>query len=202
MLTSVLAIFVLAATSAPVNLFDGRTLAGWEGDPKYWSVEDGVITGGSRSEEIPHNIFLATRASFDDFELQLEMRITGNRGFVNSGIQIRSSRKPGSTEMVGYQVDAGEGYWGQLYDESRRNRMIAEAQNPKAVLAAVHPQGWNTFRIHAEGRHIRTWINGVAALDYTEPDPGIPQSGVLGIQVHGEGVTLVEVRNVSLRTLR
>ena len=109
-------------------LFDGKSLAGWEvleGERQLWRVENGVITAGSLTEKVPHNSFLATKRSFHNFELRLKIRITGTEGFVNSGIQIRSVRMPGSHEMIGYQVDAGRGWWGKLYDESRRRKVSA-----------------------------------------------------------------------------
>src|SRR5687767_84670 len=89
-------------------LFDGKTLAGWEGDAKFFRVEDGVIVGGSLNEKMARNVFLATTRSFENFELRLKIKIEGSDGFINSGIQIRSVRVPNSTEMSGYQVDAGE----------------------------------------------------------------------------------------------
>lgn len=190
------------AGPATVLLFDGKSLGGWEGDPKWWRVEGGLITGGSTTVEVPTNYFLATRRSYGDFELRLSIRLTGSEGFINSGIQIRSARIPGSTEMIGYQVDAGEGWWGKLYDESRRNEVISEAANLGAVTAAVRPQGWNEIRIRAEGARIRSWINGVPALDYTEKAAGIARSGSIGIQVHGGGKALVQVKDITIEELK
>lgn len=193
--------FASFVDAAPVVLFDGRTLTGWEGDAKWWRVQEGAIIGGSLTEEIPENYFLATTQSYGDFELRLKIKLTGTEGFINSGIQIRSVRMKDSSEMIGYQVDAGDEWWGKLYDESRRNRVIAEPVNPEAVAAAVRANDWNDYRIRAQGRRIRSWINGVPALDYTEIDPKIPQHGRIGIQVHGGGKALVQVKEVTLEEL-
>jgi putative membrane-bound dehydrogenase-like protein len=207
------ALFVtLAAPAAPAgpaaarqeweSLFDGTSLEGWTtggDDGQWWSVEDGAIRGGSTERKVPHNTFLSTTESFQDFELTLAIRLSGE-GFVNSGIQIRSQRS-GEHEMTGYQVDAGDGWWGKLYDEGRRNRVLAESLDPAAVVAAVHSGDWNEYRILAEGPRIRSWINGVAALDHVEPDGGIPQDGAIGIQVHSGGPLIVEVRDVRVRRL-
>lgn len=192
---------VLKVHAAPRSLFQGTDLAGWEGNTNLWRVEDGAITGGSLTEKVAHNDFLATTESFDHFELRLMIRIEGTNGFINSGIQIRSQRAAKGHEMVGYQVDAGEGWWGKLYDESRRNRVIGEAADLKAVNAAVRKGDWNEFVIRAEGSRIRSWINGVAALDYRETDPAIPRSGRIGLQIHGGGMALVRVRNVTIEPL-
>ncbi len=185
-------------------LFDGQTLEGWsalEADQGWWSVQDDALTGGSLEDHVPHNTFLASDGSHMNFDLALEIRILGDEGFINSGIQLRSRRVPGDFEMTGYQVDAGAGWWGKLYDESRRNRVLAEAADMPQVLAAVRAGDWNEYRILAEGPRIRSWINGVAALDYTETDLTIPLDGYLGIQAHGGGKVLVQVRNIHLLSL-
>ena len=194
-----------ARADEPRPLFDGTTLTGWEtveADRRWWAVSDGMVVGGSLAEKVPHNTFLATKESFQNFDLTLRIRIRGAGGFVNSGIQIRSIRVPDSSEMKGYQVDAGDGWWGKLYDESRRNRVLAEPADPRAVAAAVRPGDWNDYRIVAEGPRIRSWINGVAALDYVESDATIPTDGHVAIQVHGDGKTLVEVKDIAIRPLQ
>src|SRR6266545_3785453 len=106
LLIALLAIAIPLAANA-VSLFDGKTLDGWEGDTKLWRVENGCITGGSLEERVPRNEFLATKKSFHNFDLRLKIKLTGTEGFINSGVQIRSVRVPGSSEMSGYQVDAG-----------------------------------------------------------------------------------------------
>lgn len=195
--------WVAVATASAAELFDGRTLAGWEGDSKWWRVQDGALTGGSLTEKVPRNFFLATTRSFQNFEVTLKLKLTGvpNTGMINSGVQIRSLRVPNNTEMSGYQVDAGDGWWGKMYDESRRNKVIAEAANLPAVNAAVKKDDWNEFRIRAEGARIRSWINGVPALDYTEVEPNIAQDGRIAIQIHSGGMALVQVKDVRIEEL-
>jgi putative heme-binding domain-containing protein len=194
----------LAVAAEPLPLFDGASLAGWDmraGEETWWRAADGMIVGGSLEEKVPHNTFLSTKDSYDNFELTFTIRIRGAGGFVNSGIQIRSTRVPNSHEMRGYQVDAGPGWWGKLYDESRRNKVIGEPKDAKALAAAIKEGDWNEYRIRAEGPAIRSWINGVAALDYVEQDPSIPLTGQIGIQVHGGGKALVEVKDVRIERL-
>ncbi|PAW66205.1 MAG: hypothetical protein B9S34_08665 [Opitutia bacterium Tous-C1TDCM] len=201
-LLSVLLVFVCArlAAAEPLILFDGRSLAGWEGDPKWWRVQDATLTGGSLTEKVPHNYFLATTRSFQNFDLRLRLKLTGipNTGMINSGVQVRSLRVPNNTEMSGYQVDAGDGWWGKLYDESRRNKVIAVPADLPAVNAAVRPNDWNDYRILAEGPRLRSWINGVPALDYTETDPAIALDGKIAVQIHSGGMALVQVKDVTL----
>ena len=200
---------MLLASAAPPRqaeraLFDGESLAGWEtveADQHWWSVEGGELRGGSLDERVTHNSFLATRESFQNFDLRLSIRLEGSGGMVNSGVQIRSTRVAGSSEMSGYQVDAGDGWWGKLYDESRRNRVIAEPLEPQAVAAVVRSNDWNEYHIRAEGARIRSWINGVPALDYTEPELDTPLDGKIAIQVHSGERVLVRVKDVQLQVL-
>jgi hypothetical protein len=202
-LLPLLAALAAVLPAAPETLFDGKSLAGWEGDPKWWRVEDGALTGGSRTEKVPHNYFLATQRSFQNFDLRLRLKLTGTpgTGMINSGVQIRSIRVPNNTEMAGYQVDAGEGWWGKLYDESRRRRVIAEPVDAAAVKAAVRKDDWNEYRIRAEGPRIRSWINGVPALDYTEAEPRVAADGRIAVQIHSGGHALVQVKDVVIEEL-
>ena len=190
----------LVASAAPVSLFDGKTLDGWEGDPAWWRVEAGEIRGGSTTQNVPRNFFLATNKSYQNFELRVKLRLTGT-GFVNSGVQIRSVRVPNNTEMSGYQVDFGPGWYGKLYDESRRNKVIADSTDPKAVQAAIKEGDWNEYRIRAEGPRIRSWINGVPALDYTETEPRTAADGRIAVQIHSGGHALVQVKDVVIEEL-
>lgn len=195
---------LLVATSPAEPLFDGKSLDGWElreGEEKWWTVADGVMRGGSLDKQVPYNTFLASEERYANFELRLKVRLVRGEGFMNSGIQIRSQRVPESHEMIGYQVDAGTGWWGKLYDESRRKRVIGEPVDPEALAAVVEDWGWNEYRIRCEGPRIRTWINGVAALDYTEQDAAIPLEGRIGLQAHGGGKFLVEFKDVEIERL-
>ena len=196
-----LTVVATAQAAPPVPLFNGRSLAGWEGDPKWWHVSNGLIIGGSLTEKVPVNVFLATTRTYQNFDLRLKIKVTGTAGFINSGVQIRSIRMAGSTEMIGYQADAGEGWWGKLYDESRRKKVIGEPKDPAAVAAAVRKNDWNDYRIRAEGPRIQTWINGVPAVDYTETTPDIPQDGFIGLQTHSGGPVLVQIKDIMIEEL-
>ncbi len=188
----------------PVTLFDGKTLNGWENDqPSLWRVQQGCIVGGTLEAKIPHNYFLATKESYANFILKLDFKLLGDntKGFVNSGVQIRSQRIPKSTEMIGYQCDLGDPtWWGCIYDESRRNKVMAQS-NMDAVNQVLKRNDWNHYEIRAEGPRIRTYINGRLAVDYTEADQDIPQHGHIGIQIHSGGPAEIWVRNITLDKL-
>lgn len=182
-------------------LFDGRTLDGWEGDPKLWRVEDGCIVGGSLTETIKQNEFLATTRRFTNFVIRAKFKLTGGSGFINSGIQIRSERVPNSSEMAGYQCDIGDPtWWGSIYDESRRNRVLAWS-DMKALEPVLKRNDWNDYVIRADGNRIATWINGVLGVDYLEPDPDIIGSGRIGFQVHGGGAAQASFKDITIEEL-
>ncbi|SKA92788.1 putative membrane-bound dehydrogenase domain-containing protein [Prosthecobacter debontii] len=186
-----------------VSLFDGKTLDGWDYDPSIWRVEDGMITGGSTTEKIKQNYFICTNRSYQNFDLKMKIKCSGDptTGLINSGIQIRSLRVPGGHHMSGYQVDCGQGWFGKIYDEFRRNKVIAEPLDEAALDKAVDVYGWNEYRIRAEGTRIQVWINDVAAIDYTETDSNIALDGQIGPQVHSGGACLVQVKDITLEEL-
>ncbi len=191
-------------TAAPLPLFDGKTLTGWEipaGEEKWWRVRDGVIVGGSLEEKITSNLFLSSARGFQNFDLKFKIRLVKGEGFMNSGVQVRSQREPGTSSMAGYQVDAGIGYWGDLYDEHRRNKKLIGAQDPAALAKVVKDWEWNDYRILCEGRRIRSWINGQATFDFTETDSSVSLDGKLGIQVHSGGTLLVELKDLVIEEL-
>lgn len=197
------ALFPLPGHAQSVPLFDGKTLEGWDYDPAVWRVEGGCITGGSTTNKIPRNFFISTKKSFQNFELKLKIKCSGDpkTGLINSGIQIRSVRD--GAAMSGYQVDCGAGWFGKIYDEHRRNKVIwAPAPEQQAALdKAVDVFGWNEYVIRAEGPRIQTWINGVHCMDYTETDPNIALDGHIAPQVHSGGVCLVQVKDVTIEEL-
>lgn len=201
-----LVLCLLAAQPATklVTLFDGKTFDGWEGDTKeIWRIEEGCLVGGSLKKTIKVNHFLATRKSYANFVLKLQFKLLGdmNKGFVNSGVQIRSQRDPNSTEMIGYQCDLGDpSWWGSIYDESRRNKLMAQS-DMEALNKVLKRNDWNEYVIRAEGNRIRTYINGVQGVDYTEADDEIPQEGRIGIQIHSGGPAEIWVKDITLEEL-
>lgn len=186
----------------PDPLFDGKTFSGWEGDTtNTWRIQDHALTGGSLERTVPHNDFLCTRERYSDFVLRLKFKLQGNGGFINAGVQFRSERlQDPAYEMTGYQADLGDGYWGSLYDESRRNKTLA-APDSATLLNILKRDEWNDYEIRAEGKRIRLYINGTQMVDYTESDASIPQSGLIGLQVHGGGKALVQYKDITLEML-
>jgi hypothetical protein len=192
------------AADKPVSLFDGKSFAGWDGDTKEtWRIKDGCIVGGSLDNKVPRNQFLATKRSYGNFVLRLKFKLLGDakKNFVNSGVQFRSHRKPNDTEMIGYQADLGDPtWWASLYDESRRNRVLAQSDMEK-INKVLKRGEWNEYEIRAEGRRIRTYINGTLGVDYTEKDEKILQEGRIGLQIHGGGPAEVWFKDITIEEL-
>jgi hypothetical protein len=179
-----------------VPLFDGKTLDGWSGNLKAFRVEDGCIVGGTLKERIPQNEFLTHKSEFAYFELRLKFKAIGKG--VNGGVQIRSRRIPNHHEMIGYQADIGEGYWGSLYDESRRNKVLAKP-DPAEVAKILKRDDWNDYVIRCEGKRIRLRLNGVLTCDYTEADAKLEQTGLIGLQIHGGGPSEVWYKDLRIK---
>lgn len=187
-----------------VSLSDGKTFNGWEGETnKTWRIEDGAFVGGSLKVKVPRNEFLRSVRPYTNFVLRLKFKLIGapGRGFVNGGVQIRSQpAKNPPNEMVGYQCDLGPGWWGALYDESRRNRPLIKP-DAAAVEKAIKKDDWNEYLIRCEGKRIQSFINDVAMIDYTEADAAIPQWGLLGLQIHGGGPAEASFKDIFIEEL-
>ena len=184
-------------------LFDGKSLAGWEGNEKTFRIQDGAIVAGSLKEPIAHNEFLCTKQEFGDFELRIKAKLVGEGD--NAGIQFRSKRVPNHHEVSGYQCDMGTAWgrivWGGLYDESRRNKMLVEGDQAK--IKEVFKKGdWNEFVIRCEGPRIQIWLNGLQTVDYKEPDEKIARTGVIGLQVHGGKPAEAWYKDIQIKELK
>lgn len=182
-----------------IRLFDGKTFAGWEGNLDIFRIEDGAIVGGTLTEKVAHNDFLTTKAEFADFELRLRFMLKGEN--TNAGVQIRSRRIDSPPhEMIGYQADLGQSYWGCLYDESRRRKVLT-GPDKEELEKVLKRDGWNDYRIRCEGRRIQLWINGFQTVDYTEDDETIEQTGLIGLQIHGGPPGEAWYRDIELQQL-
>ncbi|MBI5802232.1 MAG: DUF1080 domain-containing protein [Verrucomicrobia bacterium] len=190
-----------ATFAAPVPLFDGKSFAGWEGETNaVWRVRDGAIVGGSLDGN-PRNEFLATLKSYKNFHLRLEYKLVGTQGFVNGGVQFRSKRIPQPpNEMSGFQADIGAGYSGSLYDESRRRKMLVQADTN--FVASLEKTGdWNNYEVVASGSQIVLFLNGQRTAIWVEREPGIEDTGVIALQIHGNCKAEISFRNISIEVL-
>ncbi|MBL9122572.1 MAG: DUF1080 domain-containing protein [Planctomycetaceae bacterium] len=191
----------LAGFHAPVAaadfqpLFDGKSLAGWQGDPEIWSVKDGQIVGSTEAKPIKKNSFLSTKKKYKNFELKAKFKLRNG----NSGIQIRSAQHPDHV-VKGYQADIAEKrYMGILYEEGGRG-ILADVQ-PEEVEKHIKPGEWNEYLITVDGPRIVQKINGFTAVDYTEKSDVGAKEGIIALQVHVGPAMQVMFKDVEIREL-
>ncbi len=229
--------FVLAeGTAAPPEspgmqpLFNGKDLAGWDGDPRLWSVKDGVIRGETTAENpAKGNTFIIWNGgTTKDFELRLSFRSNATN---NSGIQYRSKHitegNPSNKWVVrGYQHEIRNenklpNVSGFIYDEGgKRGRVCLvgeqvtwEKEGKKVVKSDLIDQAgfeklfklddWNDVVIISKGSHIQHYLNNALIMDFTDNHPELARSeGILALQLHAGKPMWVEFKNIRLRELK
>ncbi len=166
-------------------LFDGEKLEGWKpvGGAAEFEIQDSAIVGIAKANT--PNTFLVTEEIYDDFILELDLKIEDESS--NSGIMIRgqydAEAKDGAGLVYGYQIEAdptARAWSGGLYDEERRGWLYPLDLNPEAKEAFKMGE-WNTYRVEAIGNTIKSWING-QEVAYVVDD--MDTRGFIGLQVH------------------
>jgi putative membrane-bound dehydrogenase-like protein len=180
---------MLATADNAKDLFNGKDLSGWDGDPKLWSVENGEIVG--KSPGIKKNEFLKSHIAATDFRLTLKVKLVPNKE--NSGVQFRSEALPDG-EMRGPQADVGLGWWGKLYEENGR-QILSQGAGEKHVKV----DDWNEYEIVAQGGKVKTVLNGVVSVDLD--DPKISPRGIFALQIHAGGPMEVRFKDIKLEVL-
>ncbi len=204
------------------SLFNGKDLSGWDGNPAYWSVRDGAITGENPKEGgTPQNTFLIWRGGvLRDFDLRAKWKITGAGG--NSGIQFRSKELPEAGKWVvgGYQadLDTDNQYTGIGYEERGRSifaqpgeRVVLSANakpkvmetfgDPAKIRARVRTGKWNDYRIEARGNRVVEHLNGERSVEWVDEDPNLRAlEGILAFQLHSGPPMVVQFKEIRLRT--
>lgn len=175
-------------------LFDGKTLNGWDGDPRLWKVRDGMIIGNTDGVELERNTFLITKRTFRDFILRTEVKLRNH----NSGIQFRSEAFPGWV-VRGLQADMAENnWWGGIYDEGGKRGVLVNGWKGKAETV-VKPKDWNTYEVSCVGDLIQLRVNGLLTAELHD---STRMEGVIALQLHrGPGME-VAFRNIRIKELK
>ncbi len=206
------------------SLFNGKDLTDWNGDPRLWSVRDGVIRGETTADNPAHgNTFLIWQGGvLKDFELRFSFRCTAKN---NSGVQYRSKhitkgKLRNKWVVRGYQHEIRNevklpSVAGFIYDEGgRRGRICLVGEKAKWENGKKHVtdtlltaeefaklfklDGWNDVVIVAEGNHIQHYLNGRLILDFTD-DPALTlKEGILALQLHAGHPMWAEFKNIRL----
>jgi hypothetical protein len=239
LLTSLLTpTFLLAADSSATappepaemqSLFNGKDLAGWDGDPRLWSVKEGVLRGETTAENPAkgNTFILWTKGTTKDFDLRLSFRCNATN---NSGIQYRSKHitdKVSNKWVVrGYQHELRNetrlpSVAGFIYDEGGKRGRIClvgeeatwEKDGKKLVKSDLIDQAgyaklfklddWNDVVIIAKGNHIQHYLNNRLILDFKDnsPDQALTE-GILALQLHAGKPMWVEFKNIRIRDLK
>ena len=227
-LATTLVLPALAAEKGFKSIFDGKTLKGWNGNPKFWSVKDGAITGQTTKENpTKGNTFIIWEAGkLKNFVLELDFKIVGG----NSGIQYRSFKKPGNQDgwrIGGYQADfaagaGGDRFSGICYGETFRGilslrgdqttltkegnklkKTIEKIGDAAALGKLVKKEDWNTFRIEAKGFELTHYINGEKMTVLIDNDEKARRAeGLLALQLHAGPPMTVQFRNIRVQHLK
>ncbi len=196
-------------------IFNGKDLDGWDGNPKFWSVEDGTITGRTTDENpTKGNTFIIWRqAPVDDFVLKLKYKIVGG----NSGIQYRS-QDLGDWVVGGYQGDfeSGDMFSGINYEERGRGILALRGQKvtidedgqksaeqfaeSKDLQAHIKKEDWNDYEITAQGNHLIHKINGHVTSEVIDNESAkAAKSGILALQLHAGPSMTVQFKDILLK---
>ena len=224
-LAAVAAPYILPASARGAEeakpIFNGKDLTDWDGNPDFWSVQDGAITGITTKEKPTQgNTFCVWRGGTPkDFEFRTMFWLVNH----NSGVQYRSKCRDndkGKWVMSGYQADMDESnsYTGGLYEEGGRGILalpgqkveIGEDGKPKVTATLVEPKDakalvkkeWNEYIIIAKGNHLVQKLNGTVTVDLTDNDEKHrAMEGLIGLQLHAGQPMKVLFKDITLKTL-
>jgi len=185
-----------------VSLFDGKSLAGWQGDTTGYVVENGVLV----CTEKGRNLF--SEKEYSDFILRLEYKLPPGG---NNGVFIRTPMEPGTPAYIGMEIQILDDYaakWGNLKPEQYNGSIYGAVPAKRGFLK--QPGEWNSMEIMAKGHQVRITLNGTLIVDADVSQEG-PKSihgselkgllrtqGHVGFTGHGDRV---EFRNIRIKEL-
>ncbi len=215
------------------QIFDGSTLGGWHVSAKTghsrasgnktggkWEVKEGALTGAQ--DIVGNGGIILTDELFDDFEVALEMN---NDYGPDSGLFLRSTEDGTAFQaMIDYHSNGnlmglyGEGKLGarpSVRNFSFLGPVTEIAAEPAPFALPVKAESWAHFWRHGQWNELRarivgnpptiaTWINGVQFMQWTETERRHPDSGAIGLQVHGGGdftKQFVRYRNIRVKRI-
>jgi hypothetical protein len=180
----------LKGTSKTIQLFDGKTLKGWEGYEDLWSVKDDVIVA-KNTKPLKFSTYLLTNDKYSDFRLILAAKLVESE--MHSGVAFWGLVKPDVSKepeadrtkytYAGHLVMFPSGYG--MYDLFGRNGLPVDG-GPAKKVGKQHD--WNDIEILAQGNRVRVAINGAAVVDWRDPEPKRIKEGPIGLQLHSNGV--------------
>ena len=170
-----------------------QPMTDWDGDPRLWTIHDGIITGSTDGNPITHNSFLISKRTYSDFILRTDVKLRNH----NSGIQFRSEALP-EWVVRGLQADmADNNWWGSIYDEKGTRGTIVNGWKGKAETV-LRPHDWNQYEITCDGDFTQLKVNGLVTAELHD---ATKTSGVIALQLHMGEPMQVEFRNIRIKEL-
>ncbi len=190
----------MAKEEGYTDLFNGKDLSGWDGNPDFWSVDKGEILGSTHEKRVKYNEFLISEKSYKDFSLKVKVWLENG----NSGIQFRSKTLEKPWSVGGYQADvAVETYYGMLYEEQGRGIMPywneKTDEERKAIFDVAKQGEWNEYEIICEGDHVKMILNGTVTCDIVDPDGA--KEGIIALQIHTGPKMNVRFKDIRIKEL-
>jgi Domain of Unknown Function (DUF1080) len=170
-------------TSETIHLFDGKTLNGWAGHFKHWSVDNGEIVG-KNTAPVPVSTYLLTEKNYTDFRLTAKVKLVESE--MHSGIAFwgRVATEQGDpATYAGHLVMFPSG-WG-MYDLYGRNSLPVDSEPAKKV---GKQHDWNDLEILALGNRVQVAVNGASVIDWRDPEPDRIKPGPIALQLHSNKV--------------
>jgi hypothetical protein len=214
-----------ADESGFTSLFNGKDLAGWQGDTTIWSVQDGCITGQTtQPKQIKENSYLIWQGGqggeVQDFELRLSYRLENGNSGIYCRAHKRSADEKSADPVIAWQADIDDKHvwtgcimeWtvrerladrGQVVtiDEKGAKKITGSTGDAAKLAALIKDKDWNDYQIIAKAGHITLSINGTKMCELTDNDPRRAVKGLLALQVHAGVPMKVQFKNIRMRKL-
>jgi len=178
-----------------VSLFNGKDLTGWvKVGSEQWTIEDGTIHGQGVSKQYG---YLMTEKDYKDFWLSLRYKCEGPG---NSGVYFHTRFKPGTVDVsqgMQFEIDRNVNHHtGGLYGDGRQWIAWPSPEYEQVI----RPHDWNEMLVKVEGNHYICILNGVAVLDFTDPNMR-GTDGYIALQLHSGGEGNMRFKDIYVRDM-
>jgi len=173
-----------------ISLFNGKDLSGWTiNGTEKWYVKNGELICESGPEK--KYGYLNTNKKFKNFDLSLEFKQSANG---NSGVFFRSSIE--GVKISGWQVEVAPPNHdtGGIYESYGRGWLVKIPDEKENILKMGK---WNKLRIRVVDDNVKTWLNGVPMVDFSDKKIG-EGYGFIALQIHSGGGIKINWRNINI----